>query len=403
MWDSGININDVRVIRARNRIYFGVGAIDSIGEITREMAARGIPRVLVVTGRNSYKSSGAWSKVEPALREAKIDCVLFDGVTPNPTTTEVDAAVALCNGAEVGAVIAIGGGSALDAGKSAAILLANPGHNAVELYHGGFTPSEALPVCAINLTHGTGSEANRFAVVTDPECNYKPVIAYDCIYPEWAIDDPALMAGLSERQTRYVSIDAVNHVIEAATSRSASPMSVMLGAETIRLVVKYLPLAVKEPKNLTARYFLAYAALIAGISFDNGLLHFTHALEHPLSALKPELAHGLGLAILLPAVIRAIYPERAVVLANLLAPMESGLQGLPGEAERAAKAVENWLAKCGVPEKLTDVGFSEDDVDKLVDLTLQTPSLGGLLSQAPGEAGKLVVQAIFLNSMTQLP
>ena len=399
MWDVGVDIRDVQVIRTRTDVYFGVGAIDSIDAIAGQMAARGIKSALVVTGRSAYKVTGAWAKIAPALDRVKIRYAVYDGVTPNPTTGQVDTAVALGADIEAGAVIAIGGGSAIDAGKGAAILLRNPGKTAASLFNCEFAPKEALPILAVNLTHGTGSESNRFAVVTDTEKNFKPVIAFDCIYPTWAIDDPALMATLSEKQTRFVSIDAINHVIEAATSRSANPLGVMLAEETVRLVAKYLPLALREPGNLTARYFLAYAAMIAGVAFDNSLLHYTHALEHPLSAVRPDLAHGLGLSILLPAVVKEIYPARSVVLADLLAPIVPGLTGVPGEAEKAAKGVEQWLVSVGVSEKLADFGFTADDVDSLVDLTLQTPSLSGLLEQAPTEANRLSIASIYLNSL----
>ncbi len=399
MWDCGIDIHDVRVIRTRSDIYFGVGAIDSIDTIASQMVARGVKSALVVTGRSSYKVTGAWAKIAPALDRAKIRYAVYDGVTPNPTTGQVDTAVALGADIGAGAVIAIGGGSAIDAGKGAAILLKNPGKSAAALFNGEFAPAEALPILAVNLTHGTGSESNRFAVVTDTEKNFKPVIAFDCIYPVWSIDDPALMVTLSEKQTCFVSIDAVNHVIEAATSRSANPLAVMLGTETVKLVAKYLPLALREPGNLTARYFLSYAAMIAGVAFDNGLLHYTHALEHPLSALHPELAHGLGLSILLPAVIREIYAARSAVLADLLTPIVPGLTGAPGEAVKAAKGVERWLVSVGVSEKLADFGFSAEDVDGLVDLTLQTPSLSGLLDQAPTQANRLSIASIYLNAM----
>lgn len=97
-----------------------------------------------------------------------------------------------------------------------------------------------------------------FAVVSIPGANYKPAIAYDCIYPMYAIDDPALSDGLSADQTRYVSIDAINHVIEAATTKTASPYSIMMAKETVRLVATYLPQALAHPADLTARYYLLY-------------------------------------------------------------------------------------------------------------------------------------------------
>lgn len=151
--------------------------------------------------------------------------------------------------------------------------------------------------------------------------NHKPAIAYDCLYPLFSIDDPGLMIKLSPKQTRYVSIDSVNHVIEAATAVTANPLSILLAGETIRLVAEYLPKALANPEDLKARYCLSYASMIAGTAFDNGLLHFTHALEHPLSGIKPELAHGLGLSMILPAIIEECYPACSATLGTILRPL----------------------------------------------------------------------------------
>jgi alcohol dehydrogenase len=338
--------------------------------------------------------------VVPALAKHGIDYALYDRVTPNPTTLQIDEAVALAP--DAGAVLAIGGGSPIDAGKSAAILLAYPDRNADELYKYEFTPEKAVPVIAINLTHGTGTEVDRFAVATIPVDEYKPAIAYDCIYPEWAIDDPALMTGLGEKQTRFVSIDAVNHSVEAVTSIVASPLSISLGREAIALVAKFLPVALRSPGDLTARYYLLYASLLAGVAFDNGVLHYTHALEHPLSAVKPDLTHGLGLAILLPAVVKHVYPVRPKVLADVLAPLVPGLEGNAVEADQAAIGVENWLRSVGVTEKLSDEGFKAEDLDRLVELVFTTPSLGFLLSLAPNKADRAAVREIYQNSLFPL-
>ena len=215
----------------------------------------------------------------------------------------------------------------------------------------------------------------------------------------FAIDDPQLMTKLSPKQTRYVSIDAVNHVVEAATSTVASPYSITLAKQVIELVAKYLPKAIKNPDDLEARYFLAYAAMMGGVSFDNGLLHYTHALEHPLSAVKPDLSHGLGLAILLPAVIKTIYKDRPNVLADILAPIAPNLKPEAGDAEKAEKEVYEWLKSVDVPEKLTDMGFSADDVEKLTDLAFTTPSLDGLINIGPSGNSRELVRTIYQNSL----
>lgn len=395
MWEKNIDINQIFEIRTRSTVFFGCGAIEKIDFIVKELKSKDINKIVVVSGRNAYKSTGAWDYVEKALQENGIGYVNYSDVTPNPTTHSVDEATKLAREFGAKAVIAIGGGSPIDAGKSVAILLKYPDKNANDLYEFTFTPDEAVPIVAINLTHGTGSETNRFAVVTVPEKEYKPAIAYDCIYPLFAIDDPKLMTKLSDRQTKFVSIDAVNHVIEAATSKVASPYTVTLAREVIELVAKYLPLAIKNPEDLNARYYLVYAALMGGVCFDNGLLHYTHALEHPLSAVKPDLSHGLGLAILLPAVVQSIYDTKKDVLNYILEPIAKNIS----DSVDAGEKVYEWLKSVGVPNKLTDEGFIEGDIAKLVNLAQTTPSLDGLLSLAPNDATAGVIEEIYRKSL----
>lgn len=399
MWEKDINIHEVREIRSRSTVYFGVGAIAKIGDICKDLKARGLDKLIVLTGRGAYKKTGAWEYVTKAFADNGIEYVHYDKVTPNPNTHHVNEATKMALDFGAKAMLAIGGGSAIDAGKSVAILMKYPGKTAEDLYEFTFTPTEAAPIVAINLTHGTGTEANRFAVVSIEEKDFKPAIAYDCIYPLYSIDDPALMTGLAEDQTRYVSIDAVNHVVEAATTKVTSPYAIDLALSVVKLVSTYLPVALKDPKNLEARYFLAYAALIAGISFDNGLLHYTHALEHPLSGVNPNLTHGLGLAMLLPAVIKNIYKAKPATLADVLAPIVPGLTGCACEADKVAEGVEKWLFSVGCTHKLEDEGFKAEDVEKLVELAFNTPSLGGLLSIAPTEADREAVRTIYTESL----
>ena len=399
MWEKDFDVNQVTEIRTRTSVFFGAGAIKKIDFIAENLKAKGYDKVIVMSGRNAYKSTGAWDYVEKALIKHGIGYINYDKVTPNPTTISVNEAVKEAINFGAKAVISIGGGSPTDAGKSVAILLEYQDKSCEDLYEFKFAPSKAAPIIAINLTHGTGSETNRFAVVTILDKNYKPAIAYDCIYPMYAIDDPALMTKLSPKQTRYVSIDAINHVVEAATSKAASPYTVTLAREVITLVAKYLPVVIDKPENIEARYYLTYAAMMAGVCFDNGLLHYTHALEHPLSAVKPELSHGLGLAMLLPAVIKNIYKSKPNVLAYILAPIAPGLKGDSTDAQKAADEVYKWLSSVGVSEKLSSEGFSEKDVDNLVNLAFTTPSLDGLLAIAPTNASKEAVAEIYRSSL----
>ncbi len=400
MWEKDINIHQIKEIRLKSNVFFGVGAITKINDIASELKEKNIDKIIVLAGKNSYKTIGAWDPIEKALIKHNIEYVIYEGVLPNPTTHQIDEATKMAKDFGAQAVLPIGGGSAIDTGKSVAILLKYPDKNATELYQYEFTPNKAVPIIAVNTTHGTGTEVNRFAVATIPEKDYKPVIAYDCIYPTYSIDDPQLTTFLPLNQTIFVSVDAVNHVIESSTTKTASPMSLTLAKETIRLVAKYLPKAIKDQQDLEARYYLHYASMIAGTSFDNGLLHYTHALEHPLSALKHKLSHGLGLAMLLPAVVKYIYKEKYNTLSDILSPIIPGLEASANNGEYCAKELEKWLISIGIKVKLKDEGFSEEDIPQLVNLAFNTPSLGTLLSFAPIHATKELVENIYRESLT---
>ena len=134
---------------------------------------------------------------------------------------------------------------------------------------------------------------------------------------------------------------------------------------------------------------------MGGVCFDNGLLHYTHALEHPLSAMKPDFSHGLGLAILLPAVIKNIYSAKAETLQYILEPIVKDTT----DAQKTAEGVYEWLKSVDVPNKLKDEGFSEADVEKLTELAFTTPSLDGLLGIAPTKATKKAVSDIYRESL----
>lgn len=392
-------VDRVVELRCRTITYLGAGAIQKFPDIIKAFAEKGVKRAALVTGRGSYKASGAWDVVKPALENLKIEYTHFDKITSNPTVDQLDEATRVVRKMDPQVVIGIGGGSPLDSAKSIAILLKYPDKDARQLYRREFTPTKAIPNVLINLTHGTGSEMNRFAVATIPETNYKPAIAYDCIYSVYSINDPTLSVGLSADHTRYVSIDALNHISESATTITTSPYVILLAKEAAQCITKYLPVVLAEPGNIEARYYLYYAAAIAGIAFDCALLHITHALEHTLSAFKPEVAHGLGLAVLQPAVIRAIYPAVPEVLAEVYKPIAPELQGLPKEAGTLARRVEKWLFSMGVTQKLADLGFTREDVPELVKNVRACPGMNGLLSLAPVPVTDELITRIYEESL----
>ncbi|RMG72948.1 MAG: iron-containing alcohol dehydrogenase [Nitrospirae bacterium] len=327
-----------------------------------------------------------------------IEFLQFDGIRANPTVDQIDEAVKKLKGFDARLVIGIGGGSVLDASKVVAVLLKNQGLTARDLYVKGKRPYQALPVVAVNLTHGTGSEIDRYAVATVPELKDKSGLALDCMYPAYSIDDPMLMLSLPAEQTLYTSLDALNHLVEAATTTLSSSFTIMLAREGIKLIAEWLPIARQEPDNLEARYWLLYASVLGGMAIDCGVVHLTHPLEHTLSALKPELPHGLGLTILLPSVVEAIYEAEREVLQDILRPVT----GDCASARQMALRLQSWIFSLGVREKLKDVGFSEEDVEELTDYVMASQRGGGSIYLAPLEPERRVVERIFRESLEPL-
>ncbi|MDI3524312.1 iron-containing alcohol dehydrogenase, partial [Kosmotoga sp.] len=174
MWESKMDIYNVFELRGRTLCYFGVGAIKKIKDIAEALKKQGINKVIVVTDEVAYKVTGAWDVIEPALKEVGIDSIMYTGVTPNPTVEQIDEATAM--GKEFGAqaVIGIGGGSPIDSAKSVAILLEYTDKTASELYEQKFIREKAKPIIAVNTTHGTGTEVDRFAVASILDKEYKP-------------------------------------------------------------------------------------------------------------------------------------------------------------------------------------------------------------------------------------
>lgn len=399
MWTKEMSVHGVAEIRTRSTVYLGCGAIEKVRDILTILKGRGINKLIIVTGQHSYRKCGAWDHCLDAMEDCDIDYVKYSDVTANPTVDHVDAATAVARKFGAQAVLTIGGGSPIDTAKSVAILMKHTDKTARQLYNYEFTPKDAAPIVTINTTHGTGTETNRFAVVSIPEKFHKPYIATDVIYPLYSIDDPQLMVNLAPDQTAYVSIDAVNHVVEACTSMAANPYSVLLAKQTVDLVAQYLPIALQTPGNLEARYFLTYAAMTAGVSFDNGLLHYTHALEHPLSGVDPSLPHGLGLALLLPTVVKKIYSAKPETLAFVLGGIVPGLQGVGNEADKVFRLLNEWLATCGIVRGLSNNGFDESQIERLVGLVYETPGLEPLLGLAPNPADRESVAQIYADAM----
>ena len=396
-WEKKIDINKIFLLQpTRPTTYFGVGAINKVDDILATMAAQGKNKVLVVTDTIAYKASGAWKAVEPALNK-HVAWKHYDKVRPNPTYTNCEEAAAMGTAFGAEAILAIGGGSSIDTAKTAAVLMKHPGKKAVEFYEKGEPITGAVPIILINTSHGTGSECDSFAVAQS-DGEDKPCIVSPQIYSTYTIEDPALTATMPTKQTISTSIDAVNHALEAATTTLTHPYSIGLARDAIRLVATYLPTAIVEPGNLTARYWLLYASAIAGISFDLGFLHITHSMEHAMSTLNVKVTHGDGLGILMPAMVQEIYPAVPEVIADLFEPIIPGLKGIPSETDFVVESLKKWCHCVGQSTSMAGY-YTEADIPALVKTTMASSVSKVLLPLAPIKADAAVVERIFRNSL----
>uniref|UniRef100_A0A7C4FIJ4 Iron-containing alcohol dehydrogenase n=1 Tax=Ignisphaera aggregans TaxID=334771 RepID=A0A7C4FIJ4_9CREN len=347
---------------ALTTLYFGVNALEKAKDFVA-----GREKIVVVTGKSSARVSGALSDAEKILREFGVSYTVYNNISPNPWASQVEdlARVIWSEGAD--AVIAIGGGSIIDAAKVASVIALSGG--SVKDYVRGRRPKRGLPLLAVNLTHGTGTEVDRYAVITlDGE---KEKHGLSPKYPEVSVDDPKYTLTLDRRQTIYTSLDAFYHSYEAATSKARTLFVESMAREAVSFIARYLPELVSNLRSLELREKLLYASMLAGIAIDSGSTHIIHAIEHALSGLQPKLAHACGLALLGP---RATYYTHKAVpesSASVLRLLDQSIKPIPDDAEKAMKAVEKFQSEVGFDERLGDYGFTERDLDIIAEYAIK--------------------------------
>ncbi len=356
------------------QLFFGPGSAKRLEKLLKPYE-----KVMVVTGLGgSARRSGALGAVEEHAKRL----IIYDRVKSNPTDTIVDDGAELARQEGVECIVAVGGGSAIDTAKAIAIA-AHDGPPIWDFVLGERKPSGALPLIAVNTTHGTGSEVNRYSVLTK-EGTYDK-LGFQAIYPRASIDDPTFTLTLPKPLTASTTIDAFYHALEAALSKVVGPLSLLISKEAIRLIVKYLPRVYDKPEDLEGRYYLLYASMLAGIAIDMCRTGLVHAIEHPLSGMT-DIHHGKGLALLGPAVLK-FYEERAAGLKEILGPLMDAMgRGSPSEA------LYEFQDMYGLNGRLRDTGLRRDDLELLVDMTFEQAS--HLVSNSPIEPTKEEVSVI---------
>jgi alcohol dehydrogenase len=386
-----MQLKSFRIRASKTKLHFGVGALRSVEELLEKFK-----RVYIVTSRSAARVSGALSDVELLLKNSGVAYEVFDGVVPNPLALVVNSLAERVWRFSAEAVVAIGGGSVIDSAKIASVI-AHCGGFVEDYVRGSREPCGSLPIIAINLTHGTGSEVNRYAVVTLENPRTKYGIASEHMYPLTSVDDPQYLKTLPKSQTMYTAFDAFYHALEASCGVDSSPYVLALAEEAVKNIVTWLSVALKDPGNVEARYWLLYASMLAGVALDNSRAHIIHAVENVLSGVNTELPHGAGLAMLGPAAVKHLYKAVPEPLHRVLRHLDPGLEPSPTHAVRAAEAVKRFHVEMGFRENLRSYGFTEQEADRVVDTVLNY--LGYALKLSPIEPSREVLVEMYLSAL----
>jgi alcohol dehydrogenase class IV len=349
----------------------GPGRIAELPAVCREL---GMARPLLVTDPG-LRALPMVAQVLDALAGAGLGGNCFSDVKPNPVGANIDAGVAAFRAARCDGVIALGGGSALDAGKAIALMAGQTRplwdfEDRADWYTRVDVAAMARTI-AVPTTAGTGSEVGRASVILDEAAGVKKIIFHPHMQPVVVIADPELTIGLPPRLTAATGMDALAHCLEAFCAPGFHPLADGIALEGMRLVREYLPRAFADGRDLEARSYMLAAASMGATAFQKGL-GAIHALSHPIGALY-DAHHGETNAVVMPYVLvynRAAIEERMQRLARYLDLPRAGFDG-----------VLEWVLELrrtlGIPHTAAALGVREQDLDRLVPMALEDPSLGG--------------------------
>jgi len=346
-------------------IAYGPGRLSEIGQ---RCAAMGLLNPLIVTDKGS-RNLPFISKLHSYLADAGLSTALFSEISPNPRDDEISTGCEKFQSGNHDAIIAIGGGSAMDGGK-AICLTVNNGRDLWDFEWEAepvdISPDQAFPkLITIPTTAGTGAETESTAMVTHTGKGMKFCIYHPQLQPSLALLDPKLTIGLPVNLTAWTGADAMVHAIEAYCVPSFHPLCDGLALEGLNLISKWLPVAVKEPDNLAARGAMLVGSCVAGIAFLKGLGH-VHAISHMIGA-EYNTQHGLTNAIILPVVLRFNLPgmeEKVKRMAESMGLQDVSVKGFIEEIERL-------LDELGIPRSLSEIGVPENCEERIAKKALR--------------------------------
>lgn len=379
------------------RILFGAGQLENLH--TQQMPGR--KALIVISNGKSTRENGSLERTEEQLDKAGVAYVVFDKIMANPLKSTVMEGAACARENDCDFLVALGGGSVMDASKAIAAMAANDG-DLWDYVSGGTGKGsplvrEPLPIIAITTTAGTGSEVDQYGVISNEETNEK--IGFggaDSLFPRIAVVDPELMKTVPPKFTAYQGFDALFHSVECYIAAPANLMSDMYALTAIENIGAYLPRAVRDGNDMEAREHVAFANTLSGVVMTISACTSEHSMEHAMSAYHHELPHGAGLIMISRAyfthfIEKHACDDRFVHMAQAL-----GMK----EAEKPMDfitALSKLQEECGVDGlKMSDYGIRPDEFMTLAENARAT--MGGLFLCDPVPMSNEECAAIFEKS-----
>ncbi|MCE7699625.1 MAG: iron-containing alcohol dehydrogenase, partial [Methanobacterium paludis] len=346
------------------RILFGAGELNNL----HEQKMPGKKAMVVTSSGKSTKENGYLVRTEEQLKIACVKTVLFDKVESNPLKSTVMVGSAIARENDCDFIVALGGGSCIDASKAIALMATNGGDYWDYIPSGTGKGKEIqnkpLPLMAITTTAGTGSEADPGTVITNEETQEKTGYLHDDLFPVVSIVDPELMVSVPPKYTAYQGFDALFHSLEGYISNGGNILSDMYALAAIENVGLNLAKAVKDGNNLGAREKVAFGSTISGLVMSVGATTSQHSLEHAMSAFHQELPHGAGLIMLSKAyfthfINKQVCDDRFVKMAKAM-----GMEDAKEPMDFITMLVK-LQEDCGVADlKMSDYGIKPEEFEK---------------------------------------
>ena len=350
------------------KIYFGVGRELETGQILKQLSVK---KVLVVIGQNSVIKSGLLERVTKSVQESEIEYVVLSGVRANPTFDLVKRGVELIKGNGIDFILPIGGGSVIDTAKCISVNVDYDGDIKDFNLHIA-KPTKAMPIGVVLTISAAGSELSNSCVIQDDETGMKAGFNSDLFRPVFAIENPELTYSVSKEQTAYGIVDILMHSLERYFNESGEyELADEFALGLIKNVVDVGLLCYNNPTdyNYRARIMLASSLSHNGTtSIGKSSMLFAHQLEHPLSGMFPNIAHGCGLAVVWPAWATYYLPYESEKLARLGRRVFA--LNIKDDMECAKETInlfKVYFKKLDMPSSLRELGVKESDIEELVD------------------------------------